>query len=110
MSRKSRQRDARKLLSRAIPFTWMAVIMLIGGLWLVTFGFLSPWISKPIPLEDTIPVSATMTEVEGEYHYRRNHSSLRKIYLYFEDHDRLMFNNVLAHETLLDKLKYKIRH
>ncbi len=105
MSRKSRQKGARQQLSRALPFTWLAVVMMIGGLLLVMFGLLSPWISKPISLEDTIPVSATMTRVEGDYHHRRNHRSLRKIYIYFEDHDRLMFDNVLAHETLLDKLK-----
>ena len=103
MSRKSRQRDARKTLSRAIPFTWLAVVMLIGGLWLSIYGFLSPWISKPIPLADTIPVSATMTKVEATYDHRRI-QELDNILIHFEDHERLIISDVIAHETLLEKL------
>ena len=104
MSRKSRQKKGRTLLQKAFP-VWLAVPMLILALGLGSFGFLSPWISQPIPLEDTIPVSATITEVEGDYKYRHKHWSLERIYLYFEDHERLMFDSILAHDTLLEKLK-----
>lgn len=109
MSRKSRQKGARNKLSHTIPFTWLAVVMLIGALWLCIFGFLSPWISKPIPLEDTIPVSATMARVEGDYNFRGKTQGtgwrLDNIYIYFEDHERLIISDVIAHETLLEKLE-----
>lgn len=105
MSRKSRQKGARNMLAHAIPFTWLAAVMLIGALGLCIFGFLSPWISKPIPLEDTIPVSAAMKKVEATYDARRRHRELDNILIYFEDHERLMISNVLAHDALLEKLE-----
>lgn len=104
MSRKSRQKQGRTLLQKVFPI-WLAVPMLILALGLGILGFLSPWISQPIPLEDTIPVSATLSEVEGDYKYRNNRWKLQRIYLYFEDHDRLMFDAVLAHDALLEKLE-----
>lgn len=104
MSRKSRQKGARNMLAHAIPFTWLAAVMLIGALGLCIFGFLSPWISKPIPLADTIPVSATMTKVEATYDHRRI-QELDNILIHFEDHERLIISDVIAHETLLEKLE-----
>ena len=104
MSRKSRQKKGRSLLAK-LPPVWVLVFLLVAGLGMGILCLTMPWLSQPTPYEDTIPLSATMTRVEGEYRAHRKRLELDKIYLYFEDHDRLMFNNVLAHEALLDKLK-----
>lgn len=104
MSRKSRQKKGRTLLQKAFP-TWLAASLLILALGMGILCMTLPWSSQPTPYEDTIPVSATITEVEGDYRYRRNHRSLERIYLYFEDHERLMFDPVLAHDALLEKLE-----
>ena len=104
MSRKSRQQTGRTLLQKVFP-TWLALPMLIGSLWLCIFSFLSPWISKPIPLEDTIPLSAAMAKVEATYDSRHGHRELDDIFIYFEDHERLIISDVLAREALLEKLE-----
>ncbi len=103
MSRKSRQKKGRSILAK-LPPVWILIPMLVIGLCMGILCISMPWLQQPTPYEDTIPLSATMTEVEGEYRARRKRMELDKIYLYFEDHDRVMFNNVLAHEALLDKL------
>ena len=105
MSRKSRQKGARNRLSRTLPFTWLSVVLLVAGLWMGALGLLGPWISQPTPYEETIPVSATLAEVKGEYRYRRNHRRLRNIQLCFDDHEQLKFDRILANDTLLEKLE-----
>ena len=104
MSRKSRQKKGRTLLKKAFP-TWLALPMLILSVSLGILGFLSTWISQPISLEDTLPVSATMTKVEATYDTHRKHRELDDILIYFEDHERLIISDVIAHKTLLEKLK-----
>ena len=108
MSRKSRQQGAHKRLRQALP-AWIAAVMLIGGLWLGILGSLSPLISQPIPLEETIAVSAVMTRVEGDYSFRGKTQGtgwrLDNIFLFFEDHERLVIDGVIASETLLEKLE-----
>lgn len=104
MSRKSRQKKGRTMLQKAFP-TWLAAPILILAVGMGILCVTMPWISQPTPYEDTIPVSASIMEVEGDYSHRRNHRSLERIYLYFEDHERLMFDPVLAHDALLEKLK-----
>ena len=104
MSRKSRQKKGRTLLQKVFP-AWLALPIFIIALAIGIFCLTMPWSIYPTPYEDTISVSATITEVKGDYKYRRNHRSLEKIYLYFENHDRLMFDSILAHDTLLEKLE-----
>ena len=113
MSRKSRQKKGRTLLQK-VPPVGVCVFLLIAGLWIGTIFTLGPWISQPTPLEDTVPMSVTMQRVEGEYR-KRLHGGfrLRNIYIYFAeedelyipDFDRLYISDVIAGETLLDKLK-----
>ena len=104
MSRKSRQKKGRILLSKLLP-VWILIPMLVlslsSGILCVTL----PWFAQPTPYEDTIPLSATMTAVEGEYRHHRKHLQLDIIHLYFDDHEPLMFDRVLAHEALLEKLE-----
>lgn len=104
MSRKSRQKKGRSLLAK-LPPVWVLIPMLIIGLGMGILCVTMPWFTPPTPYEDTIPLSATMTEVEGEYRYHRKHRELEDIYLYFEDHERLIIYDVIANETLLDKLE-----
>ena len=109
MSRKSRQKGAQKKLSMAIPLTWLSILLLVGGLWIGILGFLSPLISQPVPLEDTIPISATMEKVEGDYTFRgktrKTGWQLDNIFITFEDHERLHIGGVIASEALLEKLE-----
>ena len=104
MSRKSRQKKGRNLLQK-LPPVWVLIPLLIICLGMGILCVTMPWFAQPTPYEDTIPLSATMTEVEGEYGYHRKHLRLDTIHLYFEDHAPLMFDNILAHESLLDKLE-----
>lgn len=104
MSRKSRQKTGRSILAKLLP-VWVLIPLLVLSLGAGILCISLPWLHQAAPYEDTIPLSATMTKVEGEYRAHRKRLELEKIYLYFENHDRLMFNNVLAHEALLDKLK-----
>ena len=104
MSRKSRQKKGRTILSKLLP-VWMLIPILVISLGAGILCIAMPWLRQPIPYEDTIPLSATMTAVEGEYRYHRRHRRLDFIHLYFEDHDPLMFDRVLAHDTLLEKLE-----
>lgn len=104
MSRKSRQKKGRTLLAK-LPPVWILLPMLLIGLGGSILCMSMPWLHQPTPYEDTIPLSATMTQVEGEYGYHRRHRQLNIIHLYFEDHDPLMFDSVLAHDSLLDKLE-----
>lgn len=104
MSRKSRQKKGRSILSKLLP-VWMLIPMLVIGLGAGILCVTMPWIAQPTPYEDTIPLSATIAEVEGEYRARRKRMELDMIYLYFEDHDPLMFDRVLTHDSLLDKLE-----
>lgn len=113
MSRKSRQKKALALLHR-LPPVWVLIPLLIAGLWLGAIFTLGPWISPPTPLEDTVPLSATMQRVEGDYNYRRRRGfDLDDIYiycadegeLYIPDFDRLYIPDVIANETLLEKLE-----
>lgn len=104
MSRKSRQKKGRSILSKLLPVGMLIPILVLSlgaGILCVTM----PWIARPMPYEDTIPLSATMTEVEGEYKFHRKRRELEDIYLYFEDHERLIIPDVIANETLLDKLE-----
>lgn len=103
MSRKSRQKRGRTLLQKILP-AWLAAPVFIIASAIGVFCLTMLW-THPTPYEDTIPVSAAITEVKGDYSSRRGHRHLKRIYLYFEDHERLMFNSVLAHDTLLDKLE-----
>ena len=104
MSRKSRQKKGRTILSKLLP-VWMLIPLLVLSLGAAILCVSMPWIARPTPYEDTIPLSATMTEVEGEYGYHRRHRQLDIIHLYFEDHEPLMFDRVLAHDSLLEKLE-----
>ena len=104
MSRKSRQKKGRTILSKLLP-VWILIPMLVIGLGAGILCVSMPWLRQPTPYEDTIPLSATMTAVEGEYGYHRKHRRLDTIHLYFEDHDPLMFDRVLAHDSLLEKLE-----
>ena len=104
MSRKSRQKTGRTILSKLLP-VWILIPMLVIGLGAGILCASQPWIARPTPYEDTIPLSATLTEVKGEYGYHRRHRQLDIIHLSFEDHDPLMFDRVLAHDSLLEKLE-----
>lgn len=104
MSRKSRQKKGRSILSKLLP-VWMLIPMLVIGLGAGILCVTMPWFAQPTPYEDTIPLSATIAEVEGEYRARRKRMELDMIYLYFEDHDPLMFDRVLTHDSLLEKLE-----
>lgn len=104
MSRKSRQKKGRTLLQKVFP-PWLAIPVLILSLGVGILCLTMPWHAQPTPYEDTIPLSATMTEVKGEYGYRRKHRKLNIIHLYFEDHTPLMFGRVLAHDALLERLE-----
>ena len=101
MSRKSRQKKGLRLLAK-LPPLWILIPLLIIGISFGILGITSPWLRQPTPYEDTIPLSATMTEVEAHY---RKHRRVDTIYLYFEDHDRLMFDSILSHRSLLAKLE-----
>lgn len=103
MSRKSRQKKGRTLLSKLLP-VWVLIPMLLIGLGGSILCVSMPWLHQPTPYEDTIPLSATITEVKGEYHHRKHHQ-LDAIHLYFEDHDPLRFDRILAHDALLEKLE-----
>ena len=103
MSRKSRQKKGRTILSKLLP-VWMLIPMLVLSLGAGILCASLPWIARPTPYEDTIPLSAAMTEVEGEYKFHRKRRELEDIYLYFEDHERLIIPDVIANVTLLDKL------
>ena len=87
MSRKSRQKKGRGILAK-LPPVWISIPMLVIGLGMGILCITMPWFTRPTPYEDTIPLSATMTEVEGEYKFHRKHRELEDIYLYFEDHER----------------------
>ena len=100
MSRKSRQKKGRTLLKKAFP-TWLALPMLIVSILLGAIACLSPWISQPIPLEDTAAVSATFEKAEASY--SRHH--LHAIHLNFSDHERLTISSKISHKALLEKLK-----
>lgn len=104
MSRKSRQKKGRTLLAK-LPPVWILLPMLLIGLGVGILCIAIPWITPPTPYEDTIPLSATMTQVEGEYGYHRRHRQLNIIHIYFEDHTPLKFDNILANDSLLDKLE-----
>lgn len=107
MSRKSRQKGARKLLRHVLP-PWLAVIMLIGCLIMGTICTIIPWISQPTPYEDTIPLSATMDDVVGDWEYHRKPLlgwELNEIRITFSDHEPLYISTNIAHETLLEKLE-----
>lgn len=104
MSRKSRQKTGRSILRKLLP-VWILIPMLVIGLGAGILCTSMPWIAQPTPYEDTIPLSATMAEVEGEYKFHRKRRELEDIYLYFEDHDPLMFDRVLTHDSLLEKLE-----
>ena len=104
MSRKSRQKKGRSILAK-LPPVWILIPMLGIGLGMGILCISMPWLQQPTPYEDTIPLSATLTEVEGEYRARRKRMELDKIYLYFEDHDPLMFDRILAHDALLEKIE-----
>ena len=104
MSRKSRQKKGRTLLQKVFP-PWLAIPVLILSLGMGILCLTMPWFAQPTPYEDTIPLSAKMTEVKGEYEYRRKHRKLDIIHLYFEDHAPLMFGRILAHDALLERLE-----
>ena len=104
MSRKSRQKKGLSILSK-LPPVWMLILMLIFGLGVGGLCIAILWCSQPTPYEDTIPLSATMTKVEGEYGYHRRRQELDIIHIYCEDHEPLMFDRVLTHDSLLDKLE-----
>lgn len=113
MSRKSRQKKGRTLLQK-LPPAGVCAALLVAGLWLGAIFTLMPWINRPIPLEDTVPMSVTMQRVEGDYDYRRGrHKDLDNIYIYYAGEgelyipgfDRLYISDVVAGETLLKKLK-----
>ena len=78
MSRKSRQRKGRTLLQKVFP-AWLAVPILIIALGMGILCGTIPWSGQPTPYEDTIPVSATVMEVEGDYRCCHNHRSLHQI-------------------------------
>ena len=104
MSRKSRQEKGRSILSKLLP-VWILIPMLVIGLGAGILCVSMPWFAQPTPYEDTIPLSATMAEVEGEYKFHRKRRELEDIYLYFEDHERLIIPDVIANVTLLEKLE-----
>lgn len=95
-------------MSKVFP-VWLALPVLILALGTGIFTSSMPWVYEPIPLEDTIPVSATMTEVEGDYKLHSSRTSkrwvLRNIFIEFEDHERLIISSVIGSETLLEKLE-----
>ena len=100
MSRKFRQKKGRTLLQKVFP-PWLALPMLIVSIFLGAIACLSPWISQPIPLEDTAAVSATFEKAEASY--SRHH--LHAIHLNFSDHERLTISSKISHKALLEKLK-----
>ena len=105
MSRKSRQKKGRSLLAK-LPPTGILIFLLIVGLGIGALSISAPWTSRPVAYEDTIPLSATLERVEGDYQYQRKRGwKLYEIYLYFTDHFRLYISSNVASESLLNKLE-----
>ena len=105
MSRKSRQKKGRTLLDK-LPPVGILVFLLVVGLGMGLIGFSAPWVSRPAAYEDTVPLSATLEQVRGDYKYHRGRGyDLDEIYLYFSDHDRLYISSKVATKSLLEKLE-----
>lgn len=104
MSRKSRQKKGRSILSK-LPPVWVLIFLLVVGLGMGALSVSAPWTSRPVAYEDTTALSATLTHIEGDYDYQRKRGwKLDDIYLYFSDHDRLCISSKVASESLQDKL------
>ena len=104
MSRKSRQKKGRALLDK-LPSVGILVFFLVFGLGLGIMGCAAPWVSRPAAYEDTVPLSATLEQVKGDYKSRRGlRYKLDEIYLYFSDHDHLYISSKVATKSRLNKL------
>lgn len=98
-------KKGRALLDK-LPPVGILIFLLAVGLGIGALSISAPWTSRPVAYEDTIPCSATLERVEGDYKYRRKRGwDLDEIYLSFTDHDRLYISSKVATKTLLRKLK-----
>ena len=105
MSRKSRQKKGRSILSK-LPPVWVLVFLLVVGLGVGALSVSAPWTSRPVAYEDTTALSATLTHIEGDYDYQRKRGwKLDDIYLYFSDHDRLCIPGIITSKSLLHELQ-----
>lgn len=105
MSRKSRQKKGRSILSK-LPPVWVLIFLLIVGLGMGSLSISAPWTSRPVAYEDTTALSATLTRIEGDYDYQRKRGwKLDDIYLYFSDHDRLRISGIITSKSLLHELQ-----
>ena len=105
MSRKSRQKKGRSILAK-LPPVGVLVFLLVVGLGMGPLSLSAPWTSRPVAYEDTIPLTATIERVTGDYEYHRRRGwDLDEIHLYFIDHDRLYISSKVSRESLLEKLE-----
>jgi len=104
MSRKSRQRGARKLLQKALPL-WLALPMFLLALGFGVFCVTMPFVAQPPDVADAAVVSATLEQVEPTYHAHRKRQELHSIKLHFTDHDAMWISAAIASDALLDKLE-----
>ena len=105
MSRKSRQKKGRSILAK-LPPVGVLVFLLVVGLGMGPLSLSAPWTSRPVAYEDTIPLTATIERVTGDYEYHRRRGwDLDEIHLYFIDHDRLYISSKVSPNPCWRSLK-----